>query len=70
MLKNEKEQHRINLELKLKNIESNLNSEENRTLFNRCNNDLETTYGYIADGIKTRSNMNGMSMRRNLQSSF
>ena len=50
-----KEKQRINLELKLKNLESNLKSEENRKLYNYCKNDLETIYDCIADGIKIRS---------------
>ena len=46
---------RINLALKLKNLESNLNSEENRKVYNHYKNDLETIHDYIADGIKIRS---------------
>ena len=41
------------LELKLKNLESNLNSEENR--HNHYKNNLGTTFDYIVDGIKIRS---------------
>ena len=45
----------INLELKLKNLESNSNFEENRKLYNHYKNDLENIYDYIADGIKIKS---------------
>ena len=41
LLKKRKKQ-RINLELKLKNLDSNLNSRENRKLYNHYKNDLET----------------------------
>ena len=54
--------NKINLELKLKNIVTNLNSEENRKLYNHCKIDLETIYDYIADDIKVRPNVNGMNM--------
>ena len=47
--------NRISLELELKNLEINLNSKENRRLYNHCQNYLETIYDYIAAGIKTRS---------------
>ena len=50
-----REKQRIHLELKLKNLESNLNSEENRKLYNHYKKDLETIYDYIVDGIKIGS---------------
>ena len=46
---------RNSLELKLKNLESKLNFEENRKLHNHYKNHLETTYDYIAEGIKIRN---------------
>ena len=52
-----RKKQRISLDLKLKNLESNLNSEENRKLYNHYKNDLETIYDYIADGIKIRGQM-------------
>lgn len=39
----QRQQQRFNLELKLKNFESNLNSEENRTLYKHYKNDLENS---------------------------
>ena len=59
---------RIILELKLTNLESNLNSAENRKLYNHSKNDLETIYDYNTDVIKIRSKENGMA--RSLKSSF
>ena len=41
--------------MRLKNLENNLTSEENRKLYNHCNNELETAYDYIADDIRIRS---------------
>lgn len=38
------EKVRLNLELKLKDIESNLNPEEDRKLDNHCQNDLDSIY--------------------------
>ena len=49
-----KEKQRINLELKLKNHGSNLNSKENAKL-KPLKNDLETIYDHTVDGIKIRS---------------
>ena len=46
---------RINLEEKLKDIENNLTSEENRKLYSHYKNELETIYDHIADGIRIRS---------------
>ena len=43
------------LELKLKNLESNLNYGENRRLYNHYKNDLETIQDYIDTGIKLNS---------------
>ena len=60
----------INLELKLKHLENNSDSEENRKLYNYCKNDLETIYDYIADDIKIRNKLSGMNMGNSLQSSF
>ena len=37
-----RKKQRINLELKLKNLDSNLNSRENRKLYNHYKNALET----------------------------
>ena len=59
---------RIILELKLTNLESNLNSAENRKLYNHSKNDLETIYDYSTDDIKIRSKENGMA--RSLKSPF
>ena len=39
----QRQQQRFNLELKLKNFESNLNSEEYRTLYKHYKNDLENS---------------------------
>ena len=50
-----RKQHKIDLEHKLKNLENNLTSEENRKLYNHYKNELETIYDHIADGIKIRS---------------
>ena len=51
-----KEKNRINSELKLKNLQTNLNSEENRKLlYNHCKNDSESIYDYITDEIKVKS---------------
>ena len=50
-----RKQQKINLEQKLKNLENNLTSEENRKLYNHYKNELETIYDHIADGIKIRS---------------
>ena len=55
LLLKKREKQRIHLELKLKNLESNLNSEENRKLYNHYKKDLETIYDYIVDGIKIGS---------------
>ena len=57
-----RKQQKINLELKKKIPESNLNSEDNRKLCYHCKNGLETIYDYIADDIKIRVNVNSMSM--------
>ena len=54
MLKKGKKQ-RINLELKLRTLKSNLSSEDNRKLYNRYKYGLETIYDHIADGITIRS---------------
>ena len=43
------------MKLKQQNIESNLNSEENRKHYNLCKYDLDTTYDYIANHLKLRS---------------
>ena len=50
-----RKQHKIDLEYKLKNLNNNLTSEENRKLYNNYKNELETIYDHIADGIKIRS---------------
>ena len=50
-----RKQHKIDLEHKLKNLENNLTSEENRKLYNHHKNKLETICDHIADGIKIRS---------------
>ena len=50
-----RKQHKIDLEHKLKNLENNLTSEENRKLYNHYKNELETIYDRIVDGIRTRS---------------
>ena len=49
-----RKQHKIDLEQKLKNLESNLTSKENRKLYNHYKNELETIYDDIAEGIKIR----------------
>ena len=46
-----RKQHLIDLEQKLKNLENNLTSEENRDLYNHYKNELEPIY----DGIRIRS---------------
>ena len=45
----------IDLEQKLKNLENNLTSEENRKLYNHYKNELETIYDQITGGIRIRS---------------
>ena len=60
----------INLELKLKNLENNLNSEEKRKLYNHCKNDLETIYDFIAACIKIRSRCEWYDKGRSIQGSF
>ena len=50
-----RKQEKTNLEQKLKNLENNLTSEENRKLYNHYENELETIYDRIVDGIRTRS---------------
>ena len=50
-----RKQHKIDLEHKLKNLEKNLTSEENRKLYNHYKNELETIYDHIVDSIKMRS---------------
>ena len=55
--KRRKKKQRINLELILKNLENNLNSEENRKLYNHYNNDLETIFDHIVNGIKNKELM-------------
>ena len=49
-----RKQHKIDLEQKLKNLDSNLTFEENRKLYNHYKNKLETIYDQIADGIRIR----------------
>ena len=46
---------KIDLEQKLKNLENNLTSEENRKLQNHYKNKLEIIYDHISDGIRIRS---------------
>ena len=50
-----RKQQKIDLEQKLKNLENNLTSEQNRKLYNHYKNKLETIYDHIADGIRIRS---------------
>ena len=50
-----RKQHKIDLEQKLKNLENNWTSEENRKLYNHYKNELETIYDHIANGIRIRS---------------
>ena len=50
-----RKQHNTDLEQKLKNLENDLNSEENRKLYDHYKNKLETIYDHIADGTRTRS---------------
>ena len=50
-----RKQHKIDLEQKLKNLENNWTSEENRKLYNHYKNKLETIYDHIANGIRIRS---------------
>ena len=50
-----RKQHNIDIEQKLKNLEKNLTSEENRKLYNHYKNELETIYDHTADGIRIRS---------------
>ena len=45
----------IDLEQKLKNLENNLTSEENRKLYNHYKNELETIFDQITGGIRIRS---------------
>ena len=50
-----RKQDKIDLEQKLKNLENNLTSEENRKLYNHYKNKLEAIYDHIAGGIGIRS---------------
>ena len=50
-----RKQHKIDLEQKLKNLENNLTSEENRKLYNHYKNELETIHDHIANDIRIRS---------------
>ena len=50
-----RKQHKIDLEHKLKNLENNLTSEENRKLYNHYKNELETIYDHITDSTQIRS---------------
>ena len=50
-----RKQQKIDLEQKLKNLENNLTSEQNRKLYNHYKNKLETIYDHIADGIEIRT---------------
>ena len=43
------------LEKKLKELESNLNSEANFNEYTKCKNDLELIYERIAEGVRIRS---------------
>ena len=49
-----KKQHNIGLEHRLKNLENNLTSEENRKLYDHYKNELKTIYDHIANVIKVR----------------
>ena len=62
--------HKIDLEHKLKNLENNLTSDENRKFYNHYKNERETIYDHIAEGLKKGANVNGISMMRNPQSFF
>ena len=44
-----KKQHKIGLEHRLKNLEKNLTSEENRKLYDHYKNELKTIYDHIAN---------------------
>ena len=59
-----RKQHKVDLEHKLKNLENNLTSEEDRKLYNRYKKELETIYDHIVDGIKTFLNL---KKRRGIQ---
>ena len=50
-----RKQHNTDLEQELKNLENDLNSEENRKLYDHYKNKLETIYDHIADGTRIRS---------------
>ena len=41
-------------------LQSNLNSEENFNEYAKCNSDLELIYEKIAEGVKLEANVNGM----------
>ena len=47
-----RKKHKIDLEQKLKNLENNLNSEENKKFYNHYKNQLDTIYDHIADVIR------------------
>ena len=49
------EEVNVNQKKKLKEIESNLNSEANLNEYTKCKKDLELTYQRIAEGVKIRS---------------
>ena len=50
-----RKQHNIDLEQKLKNLENDVTSEENRELYNHYKNKLETIYDHTDDGTRIRS---------------
>ena len=50
-----RKEQKINLEQKLKNLENNLTSEENKKLYNHYRNELETIYDHITDSIRIKS---------------
>ena len=50
-----RKQQKIILEQKLKTLEINLTSEENRKLYNHYKNELQTIYDHNDDGIRISS---------------
>lgn len=61
-------QQKIALENKLKQLECNLNNDENLKLYHNPKNELESIYDHIAEGIRIRSRI--MNTEKNQQNSF
>ena len=54
-LAKERKENKTLLENKLKELEGNLNTEDNLQSYNICKNELESIYDHIAEGIRVRS---------------